>query len=92
VAHHSDALKRIRQTKKRNLRNRHFRSTMRTHIKSVRAAIEAGDVAAAEAALPAAVSTIQKLVTKNIIHRRQAARRVSRLHTAVNKLKAGAQA
>ena len=88
MAHHADALKRIRQTKKRNARNRHFRATMRTQIKRVRAALEEGDISAAEAALPNAVSSIQKLVAKNIIHRRQGARRVSRLHQAVNKLKA----
>ncbi len=90
MAHHADALKRIRQTKKRNARNRHYRATMRTLIKRVRAAVDEGDVTAAEAALPGAVSSIQKLVTKNIIHRNQADRRVSRLHQAVNKLK-GAQ-
>ena len=90
MAHHADALKRIRQTKKRNARNRHFRASMRTEIKKVRAAIDAGDVAAAEAQLPAAVSIIQKLVTKNIIHKRNASRRVARLAQAVNKLKASA--
>ncbi|MCP4809748.1 MAG: 30S ribosomal protein S20 [Proteobacteria bacterium] len=90
MAHHADALKRIRQNKKRNARNRHFRASMRTEIKRVRTAIDAGDLAAAEASLPSAVSVIQKLATKNIIHKRNASRRVARLAAAVNKLKSAA--
>jgi len=87
VAHHQDAKKRMRQNVTRRAHNRHYRSTMRTAIKAVRASIETGDVAAAEAALPAAVSIIQTLVSKKIIHRNQGNRRVARLQAAVNKAK-----
>ncbi|HJN73241.1 MAG TPA: 30S ribosomal protein S20 [Myxococcota bacterium] len=88
MAHHADALKRIRQNAKRRTRNRHYRATMRTEIKRVRAAVDAGDHAAAEAALPTAVGIIQRLASKNIIHKRNASRRVARLYAAVNKIKA----
>jgi len=88
VAHHADALKRNRQNAKRRARNRHYRATMRTEIKRVRALVDAGDHDAASAALPGAVSVIQRLASKNIIHKKNAARRVARLYAAVNKLKA----
>ena len=88
MAHHEDAKKRNRQNVKKRLYNRHYRSTMRTAIKQVRSALESGDVAAAEAALPNAVSVIHKLVSKNVIHRNQAGRRVSRLYAAVSRAKA----
>lgn len=90
MAHHADAKKRIRQSGAKRLYNRHYRSTMRTAVKAVRAAAESGDVAGAEAALPAAISTIQKLVSKGIIHRNQGARRVSRLYAVVKRAKGAA--
>ena len=45
MATHKDALKRLRQNKKRNARNRHYKSMMRTQIKKFRTAAEAGEVA-----------------------------------------------
>lgn len=86
MANHKSALKRIRQTKKRTIRNRYIRSTMRTHIKRVRTAIDEGDKAAAQTALADAVRNIDKAATKGVIHKRQASRRVSRLTVAVNKM------
>jgi small subunit ribosomal protein S20 len=83
VANHKDALKRIRQNAKRRTRNRHYRSMMRTQEKAVRAAVEQGDATTAAEVLPKAVSMIQKVASKGIIHRRQANRRVSRLAKAV---------
>ncbi len=84
MATHKDALKRARQSIERRLRNRHYRSRMRNQIKALRAAIDAGDAAAAQALLPVAVSTIQKTAQRGVIHKRNAARRVSRLTLAVN--------
>ncbi len=86
MANHKDALKRIRQNEVRRKRNRHYRSMMRTEIKKLSKAIEAGDTAAATAQLPKAVSLIQRVAQKGIIHRKQAARRVSRLSHAVNRM------
>ena len=92
MAHHADAKKRNRQNTAKRLYNRHYRSTMRSAIKKVNTAIETGDAGAAEAALPAAVSSIHKLVSKNVIHRNQGARRVSRLYAAVKRAKAAVSA
>lgn len=86
MANHKDALKRIRQNTKRRARNRHFRSMMRNQVKQLNALIATGDSEAAEAQLSKAVSMIQRVSAKGIIHRRQAARRVSRLAHAVKKM------
>ncbi|MCB9758732.1 MAG: 30S ribosomal protein S20 [Alphaproteobacteria bacterium] len=88
MANHASALKRMRQTQKRRARNRHYRSSMRTQIKKVRAAVEAGDHETASQELNAAVAVIQRLAGKKIIHPRNASRKVSRLYAAVNGLKA----
>jgi len=86
LAHHKDAIKRIKQNAKRRARNRHYRSRMRNQIKTLNEAIETGDHAAAQAELVKAVSIIQRVAGKGIIHRNQAARRVSRLNAAVKAL------
>jgi small subunit ribosomal protein S20 len=86
LAHHKDAIKRMKQNERRRLRNRHYRSSMRTQIKKVRAAVESGDKAVASSELNKAVSIIQRLATKRIIHKRNADRRISRLYQAVNAL------
>ena len=83
MANIASAIKRNRQNAKRRAHNRHYRSTMRTEIKKVRAAIEAGDKDAAQAHLPATVAIIQRVAQKGIIHKRNAARRVSRLNKAI---------
>ncbi|MCO4744458.1 MAG: 30S ribosomal protein S20 [Proteobacteria bacterium] len=83
MAHHKDAIKRIKQNEKRRVRNRHFRGRMRNQIKNVRQAVADGDHGAAMAQLRIAQSIIARNVSKGIIHRNQAARRVSRLNKAV---------
>lgn len=83
MANHKDAIKRNKQNERRRIRNRHFRTKMRNQIKVVRTAIASGDSAVAQAEFTKAVSVIQRNVTKGIIHRNQAARKVSRLHKAV---------
>ncbi len=89
MAHHKDAIKRMKQNEKRRLRGRDYRSRMRSKIKKVRAAVAAGDATAAQTELLGATSIIQRLVTKGIIHRNQAARRIARLNKAVKTLAAG---
>ena len=83
MANIASAIKRNRQNAKRRAHNRHYRSTMRTQIKRVRAAIEAGDKAAAQALLPGTVAINQRVAQKGIIHKRNAARRGSRLNKAI---------
>lgn len=84
MANHKSAIKRIRQNLKRNARNRYVRSTMRTYVRRVREAVEAGDASKASEALTLAIKTIDKAASKGVIHKNQASRRISRLQKLVN--------
>lgn len=86
MATHKDAIKRHRQSTERRTRNRHYRTMMRTQIKKLGVLVTAGDHDGATAQLPKTISMIQRVAQKGIIHRKQAARRVSRLTLAVNGL------
>lgn len=86
MAHHKSAIKRIKQNAKRNARNRHVSSTLKTHIKRVREAVAAKDKDAATAALKAAIPVIDVSASKGVIHSSNASRNVSRLTRLVNTL------
>ncbi len=86
MANHKSALKRVRQTAKRRLRNRHAMTTMRTYIKRLRTAVEAGNADEAKTALQIAVRALDRAASKGVIHRKQASRRIGRLTKAVNAL------
>ncbi len=86
MANHASALKRARQDAKIRLANRSQRTAMRTAIKKVQQAVDAGDKEAAAVALKQAQSLIDRAGRKNLIHRNQAARRVSRLNARVKAL------
>jgi small subunit ribosomal protein S20 len=86
LAHHKSAIKRIKQNARRNARNRHVTSTLKTYIKRVRQAVEAKDKEAATAALKAAIPIIDSSASKGVIHRSNASRNVSRLSRLVNSL------
>ncbi len=86
MANIKSAKKRILVSQKRANRNKSIRSGVKTAIKKVEACIAAGDKAAAQDALKAAVSTIDRACSKGIYHKNNAARKVSRLTQAVNKL------
>lgn len=79
MANHKSAIKRVRQTEKKNAINRSNRSKLRTQIKSLRAAVAAGDKTASEEILYPTVSLIDKAVNKGLIHKNTAARHKSRL-------------
>ena len=85
MANHKDAAKRALQAVKRRLRNRAYRTRMRNQIAELRTVLTGKDPAAIQAEFREAVSVIQSLATKGVIHRNQAARRVSRLAAAVKK-------
>ncbi|MDD9939103.1 MAG: 30S ribosomal protein S20 [Myxococcales bacterium] len=86
MANHASARKRARQTLKITERNKHFRTTTRTHVKRVRAAVAAGDKAAAETALKTAVKLIDRAVAKGLWHRKAGSRYISRLTSQVSAL------
>jgi small subunit ribosomal protein S20 len=86
LANHKSALKRNKQNDKKNERNRHERTTLRTFVKRVREAVAAKDATVAKEALAAAIPVIDTAATKGIIHKNNASRSVSRLCRLVNTL------
>ncbi len=84
MANHKSSVKRIRQTIKKTERNRFFRTRLKNIVKDVRSAIEAGNKEDAVAAFKVANQQIHKFVSKGILKKETAARKVSRLHSAVN--------
>lgn len=86
MANHASAEKRNRQRIQRTARNRATNSAVRTHVKSVRAAIAAKDPKAAKAALLLATVALDKAATKGALPAKTASRTVSRLAAAVHKI------
>lgn len=76
---HASAVKAHRQTIKRNAHNSALRSKLRTGLKSIRAAIDAGELDKAKAALSETFSLIDKMSGKGIIHDNAAGRYKSRI-------------
>jgi small subunit ribosomal protein S20 len=84
MPNHKSAEKRVRQNEKRRDINRGNRGRLRTGIKKLRAAMEAGDGgSSAQELLPQTVSLIDKAVQKGVLHRNAAARYKSRLTVRV---------
>jgi small subunit ribosomal protein S20 len=79
------ALKANRQNVKRREHNRQMRSSLRTALKAIRAALDGDDVAGAKAALNKTVSIVDKMAAKGIIHRNTAGRYKSRLSSHVKR-------
>ena len=79
------ALKANRQNIKRREHNRQMRSSLRTALKAIRAALDGDDVAGAKAALSKTVSIVDKMAAKGIIHRNTAGRYKSRLASHVKR-------
>jgi small subunit ribosomal protein S20 len=88
VANIKSAQKRARQAEKTRKHNMGLRSSMRTKIKDVLKALDAGDKAAAEAAYKKAVPVIDSMVNKGIVNKNKAARHKSRLNARLKALAA----
>ena len=86
MANIKSAKKRILVAETKAARNKAIRSKVKTYVKKVEAAITAGDKAAAQAALIAATSEIDKATSKGVYHKNTASRKISRLNLAVNKM------
>ena len=88
MANHKSALKRARQNEIRRLRNRAVKTRVKSVVKAVRqaAAEEASDGVQAE--LTKAQAAIDKASKKGVLHKRTAARKVSRLAKLANAQKA----
>lgn len=86
MANTSQARKRVRQAEKRRVHNSSQRSMMRTYIKRVVKAVVAGDKEQAITAYTAAVSVLDRLARKRVIHPNKAARHKSRLGTQIRSM------
>ncbi len=86
MANSPQAKKRARQAVKRRAHNASFRSMVRTYIKKVIAAIQAGDQSKAQEAYAQAVPVIDRMADKGILHKNKAARHKSRLSAQIKAL------
>jgi len=83
MANHKSALKRIRSSAARRLRNRYQAKTTRNAIKKLRNTTSAEE---AKALLPRVTSMLDRLAKKNVIHKNKASNNKSRLTKYVNSL------
>ena len=86
MANSPQAKKRARQNEKRFAINKARRSRIRTFLRKVEEAIASGDQAAAAEALKSAQPEIMRGVSKGVMHKNTAARKVSRLSSRVKAL------
>ena len=83
MANTKSAKKMVRKIATRTAVNKNRRSRMRTYVRKVEEAIEAGDKKAAAAALKTAQPEIMRAAGKGVIHKNTSARKVSRLSARV---------
>jgi small subunit ribosomal protein S20 len=83
MANHKATKKDVRQSSKRNERNRYYGKTTRNAIRDLK---KLTDKAAASENLPEVISMIDKLAKRNIIHKNKAANLKSKLSKKVNVL------
>jgi small subunit ribosomal protein S20 len=83
---HKSTIRRARQAERRHERNRATINTVKTLIKKVQSAVAGKKTEEARTSLQEATSAIGKAVSKGILHRNTASRRISRLALRVNAL------
>jgi len=88
MANHASAKKRIRTNARRNEINTARTSRLRTFLKKVEAAITGGDAKAAAEALKTVQPELARSVSKNLMAKNTAARKMSRLSARIKALKA----
>lgn len=87
---HKSAKKALIQSEKRRMRNKAFKTRVKTEIKKFLAYLENGELEKAEAQLRVAQSLLHKGVSKGIFHWKKAANKISKLFNKYNKAKAQA--
>ncbi|KAF1686393.1 30S ribosomal protein S20 [Pseudoxanthomonas taiwanensis] len=90
MANIKSAKKRAKQTVVRNARNAAQRSQLRTAVKKVIKALDANDVAGAEAAFAIAQPLLDRFSARGLIHKNKAARHKARLNARIKALKSAA--
>ena len=88
MANSPQAKKRARQNERRFAVNKARRSRIRTYLRKVEEAIASGDTAAAKEALKAAQPELMRGVSKGVMHKNTAARKMSRLSSRVKAIAA----
>ncbi len=83
MANSAQARKRAKQAIKQREHNMSLRSELRTAMKKVYKAIQAGDKAAAQAVFSKSTSVVDSIADKKIIHKNEAARHKSRMSAAI---------
>lgn len=86
MANTDSARKRIRQTEKREARNKARKSRVRTFVRKLEEAIASGDKSAAQDAFRAAQPEMQRAATKGTLHANTVSRKISRLSARVKAL------
>lgn len=84
MANHKSAIKRHRQSLKRAARNRAVKTRVRNTIKAVRTAVQMKDKEQALVLLTTANSVLDKAASRGVIHKKNAARNISRLSKAIS--------
>ena len=82
----ASAKKRMRQTARKTEVNRARKSRIRTFIKKIDFAVQSGDKAGAQLALKLAQPEIMRGVTRGIMHKNTAARKISRISARIQAL------
>ena len=80
------AKKRVLVIETKTLQNKMFKTQLKTDIKKYYAALEAGDMALAQATYKAAVKKIDQAAARGIIHKNAAARKKSQFTKALNNM------
>lgn len=86
MANHKSALKRARQNEIRRMRNKAVKTNVKTVVKDVRLSISENAPEAALQKLDTAKSVISKAAKKGVIHKKTAARKISRLAKSITKI------
>jgi small subunit ribosomal protein S20 len=84
LATHKSALKRARQNEIRRLRNKSIKTRVKNVVKDVRLAVSSASDESKTAKLISARSAVDKATKKGVIHKKTAARKISRLTKLVN--------
>lgn len=84
MANHKSAIKRARQNELRHLRNKSVKTRIKTIVKDIRSAAAGTSSEDMSAKINAAQSAIDKASKKSVIHKRTAARKISRLTKLAN--------
>jgi len=86
VANHPSALKRHRQSEKRRLRNRSIKTKLKNLVRQVREAVTTNNNAEASTkSFATAARELDKAVSRGVLHRNNASRKISRLARAVSR-------